>query len=119
MGNWAYELGNRGVEISLLDNDLKSARRGRDNSVMGGPWLRRGVCVTFAEWILTSHLLCLLLNYLPVARGGSCSVGDQEKLGSEELAHIYLLVHKAPGPGQGKTIHSTGDFCSRILCVHF
>lgn len=111
--NWGI-----GVGINLLDNDLKSARRGRDNSMMGGPWLRRGICVTFAEWILTSHLLCLLLNYLPVARGGSCSVGDQEKLGSEELAHIYLLVHKAPGPGR-KNNSSTGDFCSRILCVHF
>ena len=119
MGNWAYEPGNRGVEISLLDNDLKSARRGRDNPVMGGPWLRGGICVTFAEWILTSHLLCLLSNYLSVTHGGSCIVGDHYKLCSEELAPIYLLVHKAPGPGQGKTIHSTSDFYSRILSLYF
>lgn len=55
---------------------------------------------------LTSHLLCLLLNYLPVARGGSCSVGDQEKLGSEELAHIYLwFTRLLAGPGKNNLLH--------------
>lgn len=28
---------------------------------------------------------------------------------------IYVLVHTAYGPGQGKIVHSASDFCRRIL----
>ena len=50
--------------------------------------------------------------------GGSCGVGGRDELCGEELPPIFLLIHKAPGPGQGKTIHSASDFCSRILSLY-
>lgn len=97
---------------------------GRGLPPAGGLWLGlAGESHTFAQWVGTPRVLFFCLTILRAHVASSWPVWVTAVSFAVMNCHtqlfIYVLVHTAPGPGQGKTIHSTRDFCRRNSASSF
>lgn len=82
-----------------------------------------GVSHTFAQWVGTSRVIffCLTLLRAHVASSWPVWVTSVSSavMNYRTPLFIYVLVHTAPGPGRGKTIHSARDFSAEEFCLRF